>query len=167
MNFANLDPMTFAMFIIETIVLVGIIALSAVSLFKLYKGKNKLTVTDLLQLQQDLTTYANTVYKTISVWSDLNPSNFSSMDEYREFLIKRIVEDFDDLVQTDPDCPINSSIYGKLSKEDKLKLAEFVANKILGMSTNNTDDDSIEEEVKADDNSETESDYTDIGDHLI
>lgn len=168
MNFAGVDPLTFAFFVIETIILIGLVVLSGISLFKNYKGKNKLTVADFLKLQDDLTDYAKKVYETVSVWSDLNPSNFDSVVEYREFLIKRIVEDFDDLIKTDPDCPINNSIYSKLTYDDKIKLAGLIANKIPSVSNENSDE-GLDENVDDDDNvdSDEDSGYVDIGDHLI
>lgn len=165
MNFSGVDPLTFTMFIIETIVLIGLIVLSGISLFKNYKGKNKLTVTDLLKLQQDLTDYAEKVYQTVSAWSDLNPANFNSTVEYREFLVKRIVDDFDELIKTDPDCPINNSVYEKLTYEDKIKLADLIANKIPNISNESYDD--IDEETDENDSDDEDSSYVDIGDHLI
>lgn len=168
------DPLTLTIFIIETVILVGIIILNGVSIFKKNRGKTKLTTSELIDLQNDLCNYAKKVYETVSYWSDLNRDNFDGTDEeYRRFLICHIVNDFDELTTTDPDCPINKLSYDKLSEEDKNKIAAIIADKFPEITNiiNPEDDNSSEDDEDVDsdatyDDGENESSTVDIGEYL-
>ena len=172
MDFSNLDLSTTILFVVETVILIGTIILSSVALFKNYKNKKSLTVAEVIKLQKDITDYAGKVYEIVSYWSDLNPDNFDSEEEYRKFLTKQIKEDLNDLVKTDPECPINSEIFDKLKDEDKTSIIDGLIDVIpsLGLKSKMKELAVAEEEIDDVEEDTTDidtTDITDIGEHLL
>ena len=167
MDFSAIDSSTIIM-ILEAIVILAMVILAGVSLFKNYKGKNKLSIDEILTLGQELVEYANYVYSSVSSLVALSRNDFYTEEEYKDYLARKLVEDFDELITNDPNCISNSALYTKLSYEDRVKLVESIVDKIAPNKSTHSNSEITEEPSNqdTDDNNDGDS-LVDIGEHLV
>lgn len=159
------------MFAVETVILIATIALTAWSFYKRYKGKETLNANEIIQLSKELFEFANDTYGTITKFSELHPSNFESEEAFKEALIKRIIEDANELADADESGMVNKLLYNKLSQQDKMILVANIIEKIPSVSTisdnGSTGDVSAEEKSGDEADADPAYDVVDIGDHLL
>ena len=167
-----MDTEVMIMFAVETVILIATLVVAGISLFKNYKGKQSLTIEEVMQLSQQFFNYANDAYKTISKFSDIYPGNFDSKAEYKSVLITRIIEDLDKLSKSDTAGVINSALYDKLSYAAKVSLVSNITDKIpsfqaISNNTESTGDGSAKDTSGDEADADSENDTVDIGEHLI
>ena len=173
MDFSVLDPSTIGLLIIETIITLAMIALAGISLFRIYKGKNKLTVEEVLNLGEELMGYAKYVYDNISELSDISRSNFSSDKDYKEYLVEKVVEDLDEVITEQGKEYFSQNvidIYTKINHDDKIKIIESIIDRIPSNNTDSNDEvnqsDDTHDSISVDNDDESDSNTVDIGEFL-
>lgn len=166
-----MDMTTVALFVVESVILLAALIVSGYQIYKSHKGKTSLNVEDILELSKQLYNYANEVYATASKFNDICPANFNSQEEYKSFLISKIIEDFDELAENDVISGINKTLYNSLSDEAKKKIAEYIVDKSPKLETDSESKDLSNEESAIQTNgdeidSDPGYDTVDIGDYL-
>lgn len=151
MDFTRLDPGTITLIVAETVVILGFIVATAVSVFKKYKGKTKLSVEEIVDLSKDLASLAKDTYGYVEDIMSKIPSDFDDERQYRAHLIEVLVDDFDELLlEINPDCINHSVLYGKLSREEKEKIIETIIDKIPSKKDEANKTDNIDEDFEPD-----------------
>ena len=166
MDFSSIDSSTI-MIILEGIVILAMAILAGISLFKNYKGKDKLSINEVLTLGQELVEYANYVYSSVSSLTQLSKSDFYTKEEYEDYIAHKLVEDFDQLISENPNCITNSALYTKLTYEDRVKLVKSIVNKIAPGSSIRSNSETIEEPSETSVKTDGDTNTVDIGEHLI
>lgn len=166
MNFSSIDSSTI-MIILEGIVVLAMAILAGISLFKNYKGKDKLSINEVLTLGQELIEYANYVYSSVSSLTQLSKSDFRTEDEYEDYIAHKLVGVFDQLISENPNCITNSALYTKLTYEDRVKLVKSIVNKIAPGSSIRSNSETIEEPSETSVKTDGDTNTVDIGEHLI
>lgn len=166
MNFSSIDSSTI-MIVLEGIVVLAMAILAGISLFKNYKGKDKLSINEVLTLGQELIEYANYVYSSVSSLTQLSKSDFRTEDEYEDYIAHKLVGVFDQLISENPNCITNSALYTKLTYEDRVKLVKSIVNKIAPGSSIRSNSETIEEPSETSVKTDGDTNTVDIGEHLI
>ena len=160
-----MDTATLIILIAESAVILAFIILMAFQKFGKYKGKQSLDVNEILKLGEELLDYAKEASDRLSSITDLTVDNFNNEADYREYLTKKLVEDLDSLLDSEPNAISNSALYQKLTTEDKVKLINLGLDKIPSKATCSNEEviqDADEMQISMND----DQNKVDIGDYL-
>lgn len=124
-----MDTVSIIIMAIEGVVILSLCVLWGKAIYTKYQNKENLTFDEIVQLTKDLSQLASNTVETLDIFT-LKRSDFGTDEEYRDYIIKNLVQDFDNLIFTiNPDHEDTAGVYSRLSYDDKVKIIDsFVDN---------------------------------------